>query len=617
MKKLIFYLTTGILLSNLGLAQCPSPSFTSTAPSCSANSVSFTNTTPLIGGGWTFFWDFDYPNGGGSSPSTSTNQNPTGINYSGGGNGVYTVALTVSNASMGCSSTVLMDIDIRTVRADFVLPNNAFCVNDSIHVANIGTGSSSPTATVTHQWSFGAGASPSTSNLATPPDITYTSSGAKTITHVVQVNYGGCGGIRTDVFTQNINVNPIPTPSFTTVTAACISQNVDFNYSGSPVVNYNWDFGSQATPITSNAISPTNILYSTSGQKIVNLQVTNSYGCHSTFVDTIVVYSKPMVNAGNDTVICANTSAVIGSNNDPNLSYSWISSNPISSNVVSNPTASPNSPYSSYYLEVTDLTTGCKNQDTVSIEMLAPLIANAGIDYQICYGDSIQIGSGAIQGQNYSWNNSSVLSNQIASNPIAKPLSTTTFLLSVTGYGCGPETDEVTVVVKPLPMANAGPNDSITLGQTIQLQATGGIQYEWLNTYALSNSGIPNPIASPDTTTTYVVLVTDVYGCRNTDTVTILVKHPDYWYPNTFSPNQDGNNDVFFVRGIGFKSFEIAIYNSLGEQIYFSKDVTQGWDGTHQLTAQPLPESAYVFNIKCVLSDSTEVNENGLINLIR
>lgn len=598
-------------------AQCPNASFTSTAPACSATNVSFTNTSGNTGAGWTYFWDFDYPNGGGSAPATSTNQNPTGINYSGGGNGVYTVAFTISNAGLGCTSTILMDIDIRTVRADFISSANSLCIGDSILFYNNGTPGSSPTASVTHVWSFGAGSSPSTSNAINPPAVTYSSAGAKTVTHTVQVNYGGCGGVRTDVFTQNITVNPTPSISFASDAPACEGEMVSFNYTGTSVNQVSWDFGTDASPQTSFGQNPSGITYNSPGTKVITLSAINSYGCTDFYSNTITINGLPVAYAGQDSTICANTSVGLGTNSTAGYSYNWFPSNTLDNSAISNPTASPMASITNYVLTMTDNATGCYALDSVNITMLDPLIANAGTDGEICFGDSFQLGTGLIEGQSYSWSPSIDLDNASASNPTATPSATSTYTLTVNGHGCAPETDEVSIIVHQLPNANAGMDDSMTVGSSVQLIATGGVQYAWSPEYALSNSGIFDPIAGPDSTTSYIVTVTDIYGCVQSDTMTVIVIEPSFWVPTGFSPNADGYNDVFYVRGEGITDFEFVVFNKLGEPIFRTQNLNTGWNGKKQISDDEMPIGAYVYHVSGVLSDGQPVDVDGVVNLIR
>lgn len=766
-------------------AQCPSANFTTTAPSCVNTPVNFTNTSGNVGAGWTYFWDFDYPGGGGSTPATSTAQNPTGINYGVGGPGVYTVLLTITNGT--CSSTFLMDIDIRKARANFTPSKTNICAGDSVLFYNTGTPGSSPNANVSHSWSFGAGANPSTSNAVYPPAIQYSTPGVKTITHYVTVNYTPCGSItqQNDLVTQNITVNPSPTPSFASNSPVCAGSAVNYTYTGGGGVTFNWDFGQSAFPQNSTAQNPSGIMYSTAGTKTITLSTINSYGCSKTYTNTvlinatptanfastapactglpvnftnsgtssgvvyswilgsgatpatstlqnpiatystagtklvsytvtnsvngcfsssnqaininqtptvtfttsapqcagspvnftntgsvggnwsynwtfgsaavpaisnaqnpsgivyanggtkkvtltitdgictktdtslIVIKSLPVANAGKDTVICANAMVQIGSLPIAGNSYNWFPVNTVNSATASNPTVSPIAPTTQYIVTVTNAGTGCINRDTVIVTMLSPLIANAGIDGVICRNDSIQVGVGLIKGQVYSWSPSAGLSSTVSPNPVSSPTTTTIYTLTVTGSGCPAVTDKVTITVHQLPIINAGKDATITVGSFAQLTVTGALQYSWTPPYALNNAGIYNPIATPDSTTNYIVKGTDVYGCVNRDTIRVVVLKPTFWAPNTFTPDGNGYNDVFYVRGEGVKNFEFRVFNNWGEEIFFSNDMKIGWDGTRQLGGEKLPQGAYFFNVRGTLTDGTAVNNKDIVNLIR
>jgi gliding motility-associated-like protein len=204
---------------------------------------------------------------------------------------------------------------------------------------------------------------------------------------------------------------------------------------------------------------------------------------------------------------------------------------------------------------------------------------------------------------------------------LANPSVTTTYTLQVTDAGgCETIADDVTVIVHPLPLANAGPDDTIAKGAVIQLTGTGGVQYFWTPIEGLSNANLFNPIASPDSSTTYVLTVTDLFGCVNTDTVNIFVYgfEKPYWLPTAFSPNGDGHNDVLYVRGTKFLTFEFSIYNRYGELIFVSKDINKGWDGNSQFTNDEMPSDAYVYKLNGILvEDGSAINAKGLVNLVR
>ena len=84
-------------------------------------------------------------------------------------------------------------------------------------------------------------------------------------------------------------------------------------------------------------------------------------------------------------------------------------------------------------------------------------------------------------------------------------------------------TGDASISTNPLPVANAGQDVSIFVGNNIQLQASGGANYSWSPATGLSATNIANPIASPAVTTTYYVTVSTIFGCSATDSVVVTV----------------------------------------------------------------------------------------------
>jgi gliding motility-associated-like protein len=111
-----------------------------------------------------------------------------------------------------------------------------------------------------------------------------------------------------------------------------------------------------------------------------------------------------------------------------------------------------------------------------------------------------------------------------------------------------------------------------------------------------------SPTASPEITTTYVVSVTE-NGCTTQDLVTIgVVYTPVVFVPNIFSPNADGNNDVLYVRGQGFRSMSFMVYDRWGERVFESTDKNIGWDGTFR--GKKMNPAVFVYYLKVVFEDN-------------
>ena len=164
-------------------------------------------------------------------------------------------------------------------------------------------------------------------------------------------------------------------------------------------------------------------------------------------------------------------------------------------------------------------------------------------------------------------------------------------------YGCV-ASDDINIVVYPLPNAFAGNDTSISKGFDAQLFATGGITYSWTPTETLNNAAIQNPVASPLETTTYTVLVTDSNNCKNTDEVVVTVVE-DYTLlvTNVITPNNDGANDQFEIINIEtYPQAELLIFDRWGTEVYQSKPYNNDWKGTYK--GKELPDGTYYYVIR-------------------
>jgi gliding motility-associated-like protein len=627
--KTITLITTNPLTScadtvskTININQTPSVNFATiyaNSNKCVNAAVSYTN-TGSTGVTLSYAWDF----GNDASSKTSTAENPSGIKYASSGSKNVTFKIT---SSEGCSNSITKATTIAaTPVADFT-STAPKCTKDTVEFTNTGT-----TSGVSYSWNLGTGAAPAasvSSSLLKPANgVMYSTSGTKTVTLITTNNSTFCA----DTIVKTININLTPnakfiSSTFPSATTQCVGTGINFVNSGGStggLWSYSWDLGADATPKSSISENPSSIVYFSGGTKTVTFTVYDAY-CSMTSTQTISINALPVANAGKDTIICANTTVTIGTPAIGSDSYNWfpLSTLKFTGGNKAQPTAAPVAPVTQYVVTVTNPTTHCANTDTINVTMLAPLVANAGVDVQICRYDSIQIGAALVKGQNYVWSPIIGLSNKNSPNPMTSPDSTITYTLTVTGnilttsVSCPAVTDQVLVTVHQLPIANAGPDDTITVGSSTQLVATGGLQYEWRPPYALSNIGINTPIANPEFTTEYIVQVIDIYGCKKEDSVLITVIKPSVWVPNAFTPNGDGKSDIFIVRGDGIKDFEFGVFNRWGEQIFYTKDMATGWDGNRPVTGENLPAGAYVYYVKGIKTDGEVVNMKGMVNLVR
>lgn len=160
-------------------------------------------------------------------------------------------------------------------------------------------------------------------------------------------------------------------------------------------------------------------------------------------------------------------------------------------------------------------------RDSVKITVTS-LPVKANNDTTFCKGGQVQlIATGATA---YSWSPATGLSNSNIANPVATPSSTTQYIVTGSNAaGCSAK-DTVLVTIINGPSVTRSNDTTICSGSSAQLFAAGGITYSWTPGATLSNTNIPNPVASPGITTTYFVTVTGGNTCTTLDSVRVAVR---------------------------------------------------------------------------------------------
>jgi len=196
--------------------------------------------------------------------------------------------------------------------------------------------------------------------------------------------------------------------------------------------------------------------------------------------------------------------------------YQWTPSATLDNDSIYNPWAKPvtNTDY------IVTVTSGmCSGRDTVRISVSSiPVIPDAGLPQSICGGDSVRLNASG--GTKYHWTPSATLDNDSVYNPWAKPVVNTDYIVTVNSGGCSGK-DTVRVRVSSL-IPNAGVSQSICIGDSVQLNASGGSFYRWIDDGTLSDTAIADPYCKPVITTIYKVFVSDGI-CTRQDTVLINV----------------------------------------------------------------------------------------------
>ena len=172
--------------------------------------------------------------------------------------------------------------------------------------------------------------------------------------------------------------------------------------------------------------------------------------------------------------------------------------------------------------------------------------------------------------------------------------------------------------VQATPMTTINIGESTTLGFTLTGNA-GNYTSIWSPASTLSCIDCVYPVSAPNVTTLYQIEIRNDVGCIAIDTVTVLVI-PDYsiFVPNAFTPNNDGNNDVFRLFG-NIKTIaylDIQIFNRIGEKVFESQDHNFGWDGTYKGVLQN--PSVFIWQMKLTFLDGhREELRKGSVTLMR
>lgn len=310
-----------------------------------------------------------------------------------------------------------------------------------------------------------------------------------------------------------ITVNPLPTVDAGEDLWVCPGDNIQINGSGSDSPVWSPIIGLSDPNIFTPNLTPLDTTE-------YILTVTDINLCTLTDTMTVFVNANVPTDAGNDTIICSGDSVLIGGNPTAigGTTYAWSPAGVIVDPSVANPIVFPNVTTTFYVTTTNDTCTGI---DSVIVNVNVSPTINAGNDIQICIGDSAQLL--ATGGASYLWTPSSTLTNDTIDNPIAFPTDTTEYIVSAIDINGCTNSDTVSVIVNPLPSANAGNDITICSGDTTTLTATGGLTYNWSPTDSLSNPINNTTQAFPIITTEYIVTITDTNGCLQFDSVVVTV----------------------------------------------------------------------------------------------
>lgn len=577
--------------------------------SCVSAATQFTDTSRVtVGVINEWYWELD--NGG----ITSTQQNPSTLYTT---PGIKNIKLMVKSQE-GCSSdTLFQPIRIRARPvADFTF-TDSLCLGSAYTFTDQSTLVDGPVT----GWVWGIDGTGLGQNV---PVITHVFStpGQHSVILFSTGLDASClsQGITKNVFVTDKPVAAIKNPDICQA-APAILEDSSYTHDGFAITGWWWDLGNGQFSTQQNPA----VTYNTTVPVIIRLVVRNSRGCLSdTLTRTINVHAKPLSGFGYSTPLCASgninfTDLTTVAGGTP-TQWSWIHNGAVFSNQQ-NPAGN--------YSAGTVVTVGLvatSNDGCVSDTAYKTFTMKTKPAVSMNFGDACKQApvnftaaeTTATGISNWVWDlgdgttatSASVTHTYTANGTY--PIK----LYAISGQGCYSDTLERALHIYGT-NAFAG-NDTIAASlQPVQLNAAGGLSYEWSPATGLSATDIPNPVATNASDREYYLKAFTPEGCESYDTIRIKIYiGPEIYVPGSFTPNGDGTNDLLRAIPVGITSFEyFVVYNRYGQEVFKTSDYRQGWDGRVKGKAQET--GAFVWMATAIDFMGKKIFRKGAVLLLR
>lgn len=548
---------------------------------------------------FTYTWDFDDGAGKGRKVKHT-------VVYNNIKN--YKVTLLITDTA-GCVDSITKDIQILGYAGAFDYTPKEGCAPLTVNFTSQVKGN-----VPTIVWDFGDGNT--LKGSFSQPQISYTyPKPGKYLPKMVFNNGLGCNtssdGLDTiivDDVTADFETGPAC--QYSTVEFFNKSQTID-----APITVNTWTFHDGGF----SALKDPKRNYGAPGKYDVKLYVKNNRGCEDS-IETELTINEPIeVNAGGDTIICLADSAHLVPTGG--VSYVWTPAATLSCADCNAPYAFPK--VKTQYTVISTDVNGCHDTTQVEVDIKTHVESIAGKGGEICQGESITLSVEG--GRAYQWTPEGAIDNPASDAPSVTPNENTNYRVVAFEGSCIPDTNFVEVIVHPKPTVEVRGGGEIVAGTSADLLASGKdiVRFLWTPSNTLSCSGCSDPVASPFKTTKYTVTVFSKYDCVDSADVVIsvLCDESQLFIPNTFTPNGDGMNDIFMVRGQGISTLKsFRVYNRWGEVMFERTDASvndkaSGWDGTYN--GAQLPPDVYVYTVEAYCENGDLLKLKGDITIIR
>ena len=581
---------------------------------CTPLNVTFNNNSTGTNAAYT--WDF----GNGrllktANPGTITFDNTIDIDTQ------YTIRLSVVTA--GCPAAY--DSSKLTVftkpKANFAYDIGEGCSPLTVKFVNVSTGSPR-----FYRWDFGNG---NTSNDMQPNFQKYYTDTVSKQYKIRLVTTNFCGN---DSLTRNITVTPPSVKAFFGIDKIEGCSPLTVNILGAPTYGAatQYSLGDGALSNDKNLTHTFNV----AGTYKIRQMVSGMCGQDS-MERTVNVWATPSVDfTYSQFNICKDRRVQFRQATSPNVSVNW--------DMGEGTRMGAHNPLHDYKrsgdfmvkLDVADLAHGCKNKDSMMIQVRSPLIFDFdSVRHSGCYGihtGAIVIRRGDVTGglPTYSFSlNDSTFKDARLSGIFSNLEGRKKHTIWVRDLaGC---VDSASTYIKGFPTLNldAGRDREIDLGDSTHTFVTTNayklLALKWTPSYSVSCDTCQEVYLKPIETTSYTVRATGPEGCTEKANITVrVISNRKIFVPNVFSPDDDGNNDFFYpFAGKNIKQItSFRIFNRWGEMVFenkgFQTDIASaGWDGKYK--GEKLNTDVYIWSMEIELGNGIKELYKGDVTLMR
>lgn len=294
--------------------------------------------------------------------------------------------------------------------------------------------------------------------------------------------------------------------------------------------------------------------------------VTSDRGCVSTETVNVDVYPNPVPDLGTPVEVCEGVPVTL-SNTGPGtgLTYSWSTG---STDPTINPTTN-----GTYSLTVTT-PQNCSGSDDVLVTFIPIPVVEIGPDITLCEGESASVYAGN-EDLTVTWNSGQNTSDITVNQ-------TFEHIVTVDNGLCNTK-DTMNVYVVPMPVSEIDQSlgdesycfEDMTRGIEIIAGTNPAYSYQWNTVDADTTPEIT--VTGPGT---YLVNIS-AGNCVIQDNIVINEFCPSFFFaPNAFTPDGDGQNEIFSPKGHNLTDYTLVVYNRWGQLIFESNNIDTGWDGT-------------------------------------